>query len=72
VEKVTYKRSRIAEMAEVPVFEITAPDGKIPNGELWAKIYSSGNQASTGYLTSFLFSHYLWTHIHSAIAQNWY
>jgi hypothetical protein len=41
VEEVTYERSRIAEMAEVPVFEVTAPDGEIPNGELRAKIYKA-------------------------------
>ncbi|MGF1566494.1 MAG: hypothetical protein ACFCVD_00180 [Nodosilinea sp.] len=41
VEEVTYERSRIAEMAEVPVFEVTAPDGEIPSGELRAKIYKA-------------------------------
>ena len=41
VEGVTYERSRIAEMAEVPVFEVTAPDGEISSGELRAKIYKA-------------------------------
>lgn len=39
VEEVTYERRRIAEMSEVPIFEITAPDGEIPSGDVRLKIY---------------------------------
>lgn len=41
VEEETFQRRRIAEMSEVPVFEVTAPDGEIPKGEGRAKIYKA-------------------------------
>jgi type I restriction-modification system DNA methylase subunit len=41
VEEVTYQRQRIAEMADVPVFEVTAPDGEIPLGEARLKVYKA-------------------------------
>ena len=41
VEEEIFQRRRIAEMSEVPVFEVTTPDGEIPKGEDRAKIYKA-------------------------------
>ena len=39
VENARFERKRIAQMAEVPIFELTSADGEIPSGELRAKIH---------------------------------
>ena len=41
VEEEVFHRRRIAEMSEVPVFEVTTLDGEIPKGEDRAKIYKA-------------------------------
>jgi len=41
VEGQVYQRSRIAQMAEVPIFEIASPDGDIPAAEICNAIYKA-------------------------------
>jgi len=41
VEGQVYQRSRIAQMAEVPIFEIASPDGDIPVAEICNAIYKA-------------------------------
>lgn len=41
MEGQTYQRSRIAQMAGVPIFEIASPDGDIPTAEICNAIYKA-------------------------------
>ena len=41
VEGQIYTRTRIAEMSEIPVFEVTATDGEIPTADTRLEIYKA-------------------------------